>query len=157
MHLGDKEYMVIRLSLELQKDQLNEEITQNGETKATRDSLKLVQQIENNIKDGTINLTLEHTEALYAYLFLFRELTCKMNAFGEGDTESREYVKAATNILDGLEQQFKMAGINISDFMTLHSSRESFNVVTDRINGNIGCNSPCPCGRGKKYKHCCGK
>ena len=25
------------------------------------------------------------------------------------------------------------------------------------INKKIGRNDPCPCGSGKKYKHCCGK
>jgi preprotein translocase subunit SecA len=30
--------------------------------------------------------------------------------------------------------------------------------VAPRVNGNkVGRNDPCPCGSGKKYKHCCGK
>jgi protein translocase subunit secA len=31
--------------------------------------------------------------------------------------------------------------------------KEGVNVVKDKIPGR---NDPCPCGSGKKYKHCCG-
>lgn len=33
-------------------------------------------------------------------------------------------------------------------------SHRSFTVVNKR---KVGRNEPCPCGSGKKYKHCCGK
>ena len=29
--------------------------------------------------------------------------------------------------------------------------------MTNPISGDIPRNAPCPCGSGKKYKHCCGK
>lgn len=157
MHLGDNEYMVLRLALELQKVQCNEDIAKNGESKVAKDALKQVQEIENSIKDGAINLTLEQTEALYSYIFVFREITRNMNADDKNDTESRNYVIAATNILNRLERLFNASGIKISDFMTLHQSKKSFNEAVNRTNGKVGRNSPCPCGSGKKYKYCCGK
>ncbi|MFP4491707.1 MAG: SEC-C metal-binding domain-containing protein, partial [Spirochaetaceae bacterium] len=30
-------------------------------------------------------------------------------------------------------------------------------VQVKRANPKVGRNDPCPCGSGKKYKHCCGK
>ena len=34
--------------------------------------------------------------------------------------------------------------------------RESANLTTRRTEKKIGRNEPCPCGSGRKYKHCCG-
>ncbi len=31
------------------------------------------------------------------------------------------------------------------------------NVAKSKVTGKVGRNDPCPCGSGKKYKHCCGK
>ncbi|MDD3808043.1 MAG: SEC-C metal-binding domain-containing protein [Candidatus Pacebacteria bacterium] len=31
------------------------------------------------------------------------------------------------------------------------------NVVISGSTKKVGRNDPCPCGSGKKYKHCCGK
>lgn len=35
--------------------------------------------------------------------------------------------------------------------------KEQKNSTTVRVGKKIGRNEPCPCGSGKKYKHCCGK
>ncbi len=157
MHLGDKEYIVVRLALELQKDQLKEEIAEKGASVSTTDASKLISQIESKFKDGKLNLTLEETQTLFAYLFMFRALNRQMIDSGDGDRDARDYDKAAMNVINGLEQQFKEAGIKISDFMTIHKDQKSFNEAMDRINSGTGRNAPCPCGSGKKYKHCCSK
>ncbi len=40
-----------------------------------------------------------------------------------------------------------------SEFMTAKNSSEEFNSYTNK---KVRRNSPCPCGSGKKFKHCCG-
>ncbi|SFP97609.1 SEC-C motif-containing protein [Lachnospiraceae bacterium XBB1006] len=35
--------------------------------------------------------------------------------------------------------------------------KEQKNSTTIRVGKKVGRNEPCPCGSGKKYKHCCGK
>lgn len=53
----------------------------------------------------------------------------------EEDDDDDEYVEKEENTLDNV-------------------SHRSFTVVNKR---KVGRNEPCPCGSGKKYKHCCGK
>ncbi|MDH4299578.1 MAG: SEC-C metal-binding domain-containing protein, partial [Dehalococcoidia bacterium] len=35
--------------------------------------------------------------------------------------------------------------------------RESGHKIRQKVGQKVGRNDPCPCGSGKKYKHCCGK
>ncbi|WP_425314952.1 SEC-C metal-binding domain-containing protein [Treponema vincentii] len=37
------------------------------------------------------------------------------------------------------------------------SSSKPENVQVVRTTPKVGRNDPCPCGSGKKYKHCCGR
>ena len=43
-----------------------------------------------------------------------------------------------------------------SDFLSFGESGEKLKPYR-REEAKIGRNAPCPCGSGKKYKHCCGK
>ena len=77
-----------------------------------------------------------------------------------------EYKKEAFNLfedlLNRLKNQIVMLLINIK---IVNKPQENSNLQEKKISNNnlkklaskkIGRNEPCPCGSGKKYKHCCG-
>ena len=156
MHLENDELSVILMALEMQKEDALEQTASGEATESTASTLKMVECIQNKIKDGQINLSLEETQAVYFYVYIFHQQVALMMS-SERDSDTIRYEKAANNILHGLEEQFNMSGIKISDFMTMHSSLSSFNRAAQRYNRKIGRNDPCPCGSGKQYKKCCGK
>ena len=56
-----------------------------------------------------------------------------------------------TNYNEHTTMSFRTPSIQTIDFV--RGMKEGVNVVKDKIPGR---NDPCPCGSGKKYKHCCG-
>lgn len=156
MHLTQDELNVIFMALELQKENANEEMQMSTATESTIHTLQMVNQIEGHIKDGTIQLSVEECEALYFYVILFYRQVRAM-AQETNDSEAWTYERSAKKILTFFESQFREAGIKISDFMTIHSSEESYEAAIKPYKKKIGRNDPCPCGSGKKYKNCCGK
>lgn len=59
---------------------------------------------------------------------------------------------AITNYQGKTVMSFRIPSIQCIDFV--QGMRHSQPVVSDKLPGR---NDPCPCGSGKKYKHCCGK
>jgi preprotein translocase subunit SecA len=71
-----------------------------------------------------------------------------------------EYKKEAfdlfSNLLDKLKLDFVTILINLK--VVAEKQKENKKSILDQIKSGekIGRNEPCPCGSGKKYKHCCG-
>jgi hypothetical protein len=62
---------------------------------------------------------------------------------------------AITNLNNKTVVSFRMPSTEVIDFV---AEIESTKKVGTPIQSNkVGRNAPCPCGSGKKYKHCCGK
>ena len=156
MHLTQDELNVVLMALELQKENANEEIQMSTATKSTLHTLQMVNQIQNHIQNGVMQLSLEECEALYFYIFIFHKQV-QIMAQGGNDPEATVYERSAKNILDYLGIQFRAANIQISDFMTIHSNENEYSNTTKQYRKKVGRNDPCPCGSGKKYKNCCGK
>jgi len=111
---------------------------------------------------------------LSAFLdFLEREeLLFDAGALAEAAREiERELVEAAADPANwGMAKTFfmaaKEAGVDPTDEDALNAFAESYNrsLLGDPTGGEpvereapkVGRNDPCPCGSGKKYKHCCG-
>ena len=74
-----------------------------------------------------------------------------------------EYKKEAFNLfeelLNKLKSQLIVLLINIKIMNETENNNDKKEVVTNKefTSKKIGRNEPCPCGSGKKYKHCCGK
>jgi uncharacterized protein YchJ len=68
-------------------------------------------------------------------IFDRREYDKMQYAYDDDDDDDDEYVEKEENTFDNV-------------------SHRRFTVVNKR---KVGRNEPCPCGSGKKYKHCCGK
>jgi predicted aspartyl protease len=59
---------------------------------------------------------------------------------------------AITNYQGQTTMSFRVPSIQVIDFVK--GLKSGIHIVKDKIPGR---NDPCPCGSGKKYKHCCGK
>ena len=74
-----------------------------------------------------------------------------------------EYKKEAFDLfeelLNKLKSQLIVLLINIKIIKETENNNHKNEVVTNKefTSKKIGRNEPCPCGSGKKYKHCCGK
>ncbi len=74
-----------------------------------------------------------------------------------------EYKKEAFDLfeelLNKLKSQLIVLLINIKIIKKTENNNDKKEVVTNKefTSKKIGRNEPCPCGSGKKYKHCCGK
>ena len=74
-----------------------------------------------------------------------------------------EYKKEAFDLfeelLNKLKSQLIVLLINIKIIKETENNNDKKEVVTNKefTSKKIGRNEPCPCGSGKKYKHCCGK
>ena len=75
-----------------------------------------------------------------------------------------EYKKEAFDLfeelLNKLKSQLIVLLINIKIIKETENNNDKKEVVTNKeftSKKKIGRNEPCPCGSGKKYKHCCGK
>ena len=185
-NLTEKEHLILCLAVTHQRELLNEAIANQTENNESKRSLEILDGLEKKLtkKAGdkdvlraseagvTIGYTLIEVQSLYAALFMFRAMNAQF-LFGnvhdlipedeKDDVEiSRqdliEYVSFLTEMLTELEKSFNAKGIEVSDFMTVHDDYESFYKATDiNIGNGASRNSPCQCGSGKKFKHCCGK
>ena len=89
----------------------------------------------------------EH-ERLYAFAIIREEkrrkalLLEKRKALEEEIAEKKAIIAEKDRIIAGLQQMHDYLQMRVDEM-------ESFS--------KVGRNDPCPCGSGKKYKHCCGK
>lgn len=67
---------------------------------------------------------------------------------------SKVQVRAESDV-DAVEDQRKRAEPAVKSFQ--HQEAQAGDVVRSEQGLKVGRNDPCPCGSGKKYKHCCGK
>ena len=67
-----------------------------------------------------------------------------MDIIGKGDF-------AVSNYCNQTCMTFRIPSLEMIDFLRLPNSR----LITP-VKHKVGRNDPCPCGSGKKYKHCCG-
>ncbi len=75
---------------------------------------------------------------------------------GSGDTEGVvEFV--ASYVMDGLkDEHHETAKFVKKDGNWLYDTGDVKTATVVRASPKVGRNDPCPCGSGKKYKHCCG-
>lgn len=87
-------------------------------------------------------------ERLYAFAIIREEkrrealLLEKRKALEEEIAEKKAIIAEKDRIIAGLQQMHDYLQMRVDEM-------ESFS--------KVGRNDPCPCGSGKKYKHCCGK
>jgi uncharacterized protein YecA (UPF0149 family) len=65
-------------------------------------------------------------------------------------------IKLVTKLLTQMRDNTRIWGKNGATPIDLRSHKPA-NATYKSPNAKIGRNEPCPCGSGKKYKHCCGK
>lgn len=68
-----------------------------------------------------------------------------MNIITKGDF-------AVTNYNGNTVMTFRVPSMQVIDFV--EGMKQGHQIIKDKLPGR---NDPCPCGSGKKYKHCCGK
>ena len=56
----------------------------------------------------------------------------------------------------GYEGVFKQVGVTEDDLRQVIISIKERKAEPVKVEHKVGRNDPCPCGSGKKYKHCCG-
>jgi hypothetical protein len=66
-------------------------------------------------------------------------------------------IKLATKLLTQMRDHTRVWGKNGATLIELRSYKPANTTTYRSPNAKIGRNDPCPCGSGKKYKHCCGK
>ena len=93
-----------------------------------------------------------------------------LRAYGQHDPVV-EYRTVASELYEGLLESIKRDTVKyvLSAMPRIEIKREQVAKPIDtggdgtlkaqpkRNSGKVGRNDPCPCGSGKKYKHCCGK
>ena len=71
-----------------------------------------------------------------------------------------EFKKEAFSLFEGLLAKIKNDVIkfllNLNIVVSDESQKEKASTLSNNENKKIGRNEKCPCGSGKKYKHCCG-
>ena len=82
-----------------------------------------------------------------------------LRSYGQKDPLS-EFKKEAFMLFEGLLEKIKVDIIKflINLNIVISSEKQNEKKQTEEITENkkIGRNEKCPCGSGKKYKHCCG-
>ena len=69
--------------------------------------------------------------------------------------EDESAVSRQARTVQGTAQHNSLEAFNGGTALSGKSRPENAQVV--RITPKVGRNDPCPCGSGKKYKHCCGR
>lgn len=113
-----------------------------GFVEGTKENLKAWSKISNDTKNKYLVepiLSLAHE---YKNYITIKMISIKIN-------ERHEFLRSISKHLPMIYKYFDSDRIQ---------SRKSKETTCDRNKINkIGRNEPCPCGSGKKYKHCCGK
>ena len=50
-----------------------------------------------------------------------------------------------------------LSGMEPGDYLIIAGGDGTLKNTGKRVDKKVGRNDPCPCGSGRKYKHCCGK
>ena len=148
LHFSEQKFNAIIHAIIFQIEQIKMQMQETNNTQELEKELHRANELYNYLANRPNGFTLEQTETAYVYLFMY-------NNFCQHNSEFINDLQATQELLNDFKQQFDYAGIDIADFFTIHNSVESFNNAISKH--KIGRNEPCPCGSGKKYKHCCGK
>lgn len=148
LHFNEQKFDAILHAIIFQIEQIKMQIQENGKTTILEQELNRANNLYDYFSNYPNGFTLEQTKTVYVYLFMY-------NNFCKNNFELIDDLHATQELLKEFKQQFDYAGIDISDFLTIHNNIESFNNVVSKT--PIRRNDLCPCGSGKKYKHCCGK
>lgn len=107
--------------------------------------------------EGVAKLYVDTFLSIFKNGVVFMDMVSSLQKFLviPGLQEFREIVK----LLEDMNQhciQWPLKGYSLIEVQEIPLN-EAANKNSDKavINGKIGRNSPCPCGSGKKYKHCC--
>ena len=117
-----------------------------------------------DLKQSVQNATYEQKDPLLVYKLesfeLFKGMVQKLN----GDTVSflvkaKLPIQDAENVQEAKEQKTDMSNLKTGreDLGSEDKKREPKKSQPVRVEKKVGRNEPCPCGSGKKYKHCHGK
>ncbi len=105
-----------------------------------QEGFDMFEEMEGAIKEETVK---------FCYNVTLRTKTERKEVFGKGEDKKDEYVddsaQAAAAAQGGPQQAMKVP------------PREKKQETVRRDLPKVGRNDPCPCGSGKKYKHCCGR
>ena len=82
-----------------------------------------------------------------------------LRSYGQKDPLA-EFKKEAFGLFEGLLEKIKTDVIkfilNLNIVISEKKEEETEEAPKKKLNEKIGRNEKCPCGSGKKYKHCCG-
>tara|TARA_B100001093_G_C26840413_1_gene1020296 strand:+ start:1 stop:1410 length:1410 start_codon:yes stop_codon:yes gene_type:complete len=118
--------------------------------------IKTIGQIENNDIEKKIFLQVidfawrSHLQ----YLEQLRQVI-GLRSYGQKDPLS-EFKKEAFILFEGLLEKIKLDIIKLLLNLNIVISNEVQKKDEPAVNKKVGRNDKCPCGSGKKYKHCCG-
>ena len=87
-----------------------------------------------------------------------------LNKIGKGQAKLEDYIEEneVKSIKNGLEALEKIKNdvvkflLNLNIVVSNENEREKKSKEISSDNKKVGRNEKCPCGSGKKYKHCCG-
>ena len=97
-------------------------------------------------------------------LFLLATLCIEAEKYSRAETYVQALLRAwpedqsVQMMEDSLTEQIRrMAGILYDGSENIWDMAETVDSTYRRRAAKVGRNDPCPCGSGRKYKHCCGK
>ncbi len=81
-----------------------------------------------------------------------------LRAYGQRDPLN-EYKQEAFNMFEEMMKQIRQNVSRILSFVEIKTEvkEQENNIEPQSSNTKVPRNARCPCGSGKKYKHCCGK
>lgn len=105
-------------------------------------------------------LDLPDTSALQPCLNVLMDFQNNVPCWMLGGNSSQEIYRSEMRATEGRMPQMNMQATGIDSFaqiMGMARNGEDLPTHPFRTSTKVGRNDPCPCGSGKKYKHCCGK
>ncbi|MBO4799909.1 MAG: SEC-C domain-containing protein, partial [Lachnospiraceae bacterium] len=81
----------------------------------------------------------------------------RMNGFGMFDEMTANIQEDTVRILFHLQIEQKVERKEVAKVTGTNQDDSAVKAPKRREDKKVGRNDPCPCGSGKKYKHCCGK
>ncbi len=113
--------------------------------------------VDTCVRDGTRDIDVEQTKKWSEKSEWLGLKIVSVEKGGIGDEEGVvEFVASYT--MDKLkDQHHERAKFKKKDGVWLYEDGDIVPTTIVRSGPKVGRNDPCPCGSGKKYKHCCGK
>lgn len=133
---------------------------------------RIQQEVMESLEIGDVSLRIKELERLKRklgvengeLLFLLATLCIEAEKYSKAETYVQALLRAwpedqsVQMMEDSLTEQIRrMAGILYDSSENIRDMAETADSTYRRRAAKVGRNDPCPCGSGRKYKHCCGK